>query len=333
MQPFRFLVASALLVLIAGTARADNPYGVMLWPRPGEDTALLLARARGLGVAWYRPPTVYLGRWTGAETCAACRAFAGSGLRLAITVRTGGEEGGTRPSGRPPDLDAYRRRIDEVLAAWAPSLIVVENEEDDPASYSAPGDAVASYGEELAAACAAAHARKIACANGGISQARAVAATWLGFLADGQADRACDFAQRMLADHPGLCAYRTLDQLPAAERAALAGRAPDLLALYRKLPIDGVNFHWFGTDAQAFAEVASYLGRTTGKPVITNEMGQRRDAVDPNSVRPLLRAALAATRVAIWFSVDTATTVSLFDPDGRLRPSGWEFQRQTSGLR
>ena len=51
------LVLFVLLLLFQGCrpALADNPYGVMLWSN-GEDPALLLARARGLGVAWYRPP-------------------------------------------------------------------------------------------------------------------------------------------------------------------------------------------------------------------------------------------------------------------------------------
>ncbi len=95
-----------------------------------------------------------------------------------------------------------------------------------------------------------------------------------------------------------------------------------------------VNFHWFGGDSRAFAEVANYLSHATGKPAMTNEFGQRKGAADPQQVRPLLRAAIAETMpLAIWYSIDTADTVSLFGPDGRLRATGWEFQRQLSGLR
>lgn len=75
------------------------------------------------------------------------------------------------------------------------------------------------------------------------------------------------------------------------------------------------------------------LGHITGKPAMSNEIGQR-SAADPNDVRPLLRAAIAAhIKVAIWYSIDTSNTRSLFEPDGRLRPAGWEFQRQMSGFK
>lgn len=339
-QSSRFARLLAVAVLAAwGTigwhadARADNLYGVMLFPNPGEDYALTLARARGLGVSWFRPPTIALEKWEAGKSCATCAIFARSGLHLAIDVRNVADTSTQEPSQPPADPDAFRKTLDSVIGAWTPSLVAVESEEDTPASFDGGADAVKAYLAELDAACAVAHAHRAWCTNGGLSGGGAAGVTWLGFLAAGQADRACDFAKRAL---PGesLCAYRTVADVPAALRQRIAGRAEELVAAYRTAPIDLVNFHWFGADSQAFAEVASYLAHATGKPVITNELGLRRGAADPALVRPLLRAAYAeGMRLAVWYSVDTATTVSLFGRDGLLRPAGWEFQRQLSGLR
>lgn len=316
-----------------GAARAANPYGVMLFPNPGEDYSLTLARARGLGVTWFRPPTVALKRWQVGQPCATCNIFARSGLKLAVTVRNVAEPSGHETSRPPTDPEAFRKSLESIVVAWSPSLLVVESDENDPASYDGGADGAKAYLAELDIACAVAHAHNTPCTNGGLTGPGAATATWLGFLAAGQADRACDFARRAL---PGedLCGYRKAAEVPLPLRQRLGGAAEALLDAYRSAPIDMVNFHWFGRDTQAFAEIADYLAHATGKPAATNELGLRRNAADPELVRPFLRAVLAeGMRVAIWYSVDTADTVSLFGRDGLLRPTGWEFQRQLSGLR
>jgi hypothetical protein len=314
----------------AGPARADNPYGVMLFPNPGEDYALTLARARGLGVTWFRPPTIALQ----SGSMGAPQAFLKSGLKLAITIRNSTDPSSRAAAGPPADLAAFRKSVDAVLTAWRPSLLVVENEEDQTLTYNAgsePTQAAQAYGAELTEACVAAHEAKTACTNGGLSTRVAVYLTWLGYLAANEADRACDFARRAIGEDG--CKYRSVDQLPLGLRTKVFDPAMRFLDLYRTAPIDFVNFHWFGPDSRAFAETADFLSHATGKPAVTNEFGQRSGA-DPQLVRPLLRAVIAEQMpLAIWYSLDTANTVSLFGPDGRLRPTGWEFQRQLSGLR
>ncbi|HEY1722488.1 MAG TPA: hypothetical protein VGG27_14695 [Magnetospirillaceae bacterium] len=322
------LLLGAFVAIAASTgfARADSPFGVMLFPNPGEDFDLTLARARGLGVGWFRPPTIALQ----SGSIGTPSVFTRSGLKLAITVRNSADPSARSPAQPPADVMAYRKSIAAVLAAWKPSLLVVENEEDSPTFYAGGADA---YAAELSTACAVAHAAHTLCANGGLSGKAAASLTWLGFLTKGQADRACDFAQRALKGEK-LCTYHKTADVPTNLRARLAGSAEALVQRYKTVPIDMVNFHWFGGDSRAFAEIAEYLSTVTGKPAITNEFGQRRGADDPNNVRPLLRAAIAEKiPLAIWYSVDTTGTVSLFGPDGRLRPTGWEFQRQLSGLR
>jgi hypothetical protein len=317
----------AALFAFAGAARADNPFGVMLFPNPGEDFSLTLARARGLGVAWFRPPTIALQSGSvGVPT-----PFVHSGLKLAISIRNSPDASARTPSHPPADIRAFRKSIAAVLAAWHPNLVVVETEEDSTAFFDGTAEA---YVAELNAVCAAAHDTKAQCTNGGLTGKAAAALTWLSFLGTkNQTDRACDFAKRALPEEK-LCGYRTPADIPKDLRARLVGSAEALLQAYKTGPIDMINFHWFRGDSRAFAEIAEYLSRATGKPAVTNEFGQRKGAEDPKEIRPLLRAAIAESMpLAIWYSVDTADTVSLFGPDGRLRATGWEFQRQLSGLR
>jgi len=341
---FRIRLLSCLLCLltaVSAPAWADNPFGVMLWPN-GEDPSVFLARARGLGVAWLRPPAVFVDRWQAGATgaagapCPVCAMYARSDLKLALTVRNGGRDTGTRqPSLPPTDLAAYRTALASVLDAWKPAMLVIENEENTPGLYADPSADFAGYARELAAACAVSHQRGIPCANGGMTEETAAALTWMDFIDNQQPDLACDFAKRTFTAEisTALCASPDHKSLPAPLKASLIAPAMALLNIYRAAPIDAVNFHWFGADARAFAEVIMALGHITGKPAMSNEIGQR-SAADPNDVRPLLRAAIAAhIKVAIWYSIDTSNTRSLFEPDGRLRPAGWEFQRQMSGFK
>ncbi len=330
------IIGAAYAVLLSQTAAAlaDNPFGVMLRPAPDEDMAIMVARARGLGVAWIGPPLIILDRTqqTSARTCTACAVFAGAGLHIALTVQASG--GGGAPSHPPEDVDAFKRRLSGILDAWTPDLLVVENEENSAASYQSKGDLPAAYGVELNAACDIAHAKRIACTNGGLTGRSAAALTWLGYLNDGNSAFACDFAKRTLPDSGTLCSYHQTQDVPAQTRAQLIASAAGLLAVYTKSSIDAVNFHWYGADARAFAEIVAYLNRATHKPVLSNEIGQRPGDANPANVRPLLRAAFASgLKLAMWYSIDGANSVSLFEKDGRLRPAGWEFQRQMSGLR
>jgi hypothetical protein len=320
----------------------------MVWPDNGGDVDIAAARAAALGVAWFRPPAAFVERWQVETDCPSCKSVGRVGLAVAITLRHGGRDWAPRrPSTPPTDPTQYAREVGFIVDAWRPALLVVENEENEPLSYSdgrvldswdSGGDTAQAYGRELRAACSVAHAHAIRCANGGLSSEAAAALTWVTLLDQGHPDIACDFAKHALYTEAdpnagaALCAYTTVAQIPPDKRARLLRNADKLLPIYRDAPIDLVNFHWYGHDATALAETASTLAALTGKPVMSNEIGQHPWDADPQSVRPLLRAAFAAgLKVAIWFSVDTGVATSLFDADGRLRPAGMEFAHQMSG--
>jgi len=323
-----------LLLLAASPAsRAENPFGVALWPAPGQDYTLMAARAGALEVAWFRPPTLYVDRWRPDANCAACRALSRSGLSVALTVRnTGRDTAPRRPSAPPEDVEAYGRAVGAMLDQWRPALLVVEEEENR--LYRFAGTPV-DYRKELETACKASHQRGIVCANGGLSYEAVTAATWLQLLKDGKPDLACDYAKRAFYDRLGtVCSYRRADDVPPDVREKLLQGADALLPIYRAASVDLVNFRWNGGDATALAQTIDAIGRLTGKPVACTDLSLRRTDQDPRHVRPLMRAAMAGgVKVAIWTSLDGEDSVSLFDEQGRLRPAGQEFAHQMSGLK
>jgi hypothetical protein len=106
------------------------------------------------------------------------------------------------------------------------------------------------------------------------------------------------------------------------ERVALR-----LLKIYGESPIDYVNLHWYIRDAGALREAAAYLHDATGKPVMTNEIGQWSWDAAASRVQPLMQAVLdAGMTYAVWFSVDAGQTKGLFNTDGTLRENGRAFQ-------
>ena len=291
----------------------------------------MAARAGALDVAWFRPPTLYVDRWRPDPNCPSCRSLAKTGLSVALVVRnTGRDAAPRRPSAPPEDVEAYARIVGAMLDQWHPALLVVEEEENR--LYRFAGTAV-DYRKELETACKAAHERKIACANGGLSYEAVTAATWLQLLRDGKPDIACDYAKRAFYERLGtVCSFRRAEDVPPDLREKLLQNADALLPIYKTAPLDSVNFRWNGGDAVALAQTIEAIGRVTGKTVISTDFSLRRSDSDPRHVRPVMRAAMAGgMKVAIWTSADSEDSTALFDEQGRLRPAGQEFAHQMSG--
>jgi len=332
------LIGLILLACGHASARADNPYGVMIQPLPNEGQDLALARARGLGVAWLRPPDVFLNHWNAHAPCPFCTLYRGTGLNLALVVKAQGQDWPShRPSAPPADINGYKGSLDSLLEAWQPRLVVVEGGENDPSSLVNSGADHAAYLRELEAACQVAHSKRMFCTNGGLSSRSVAAAFWLDLLTK-DAAQACDFAKRAFYTETdpdagkALCAYQKPEDVPESWKVPVLADADKLLAQYRNEPIDVINFHWFIHDARALSQVSDYVTRTTNKPAVSSETGQWSWDAAQMHVRPILRAAIASQmQMQIWYSIETANTASLFGPDGLLRPTGWEFQRQIRG--
>jgi hypothetical protein len=151
-----------LLFLLSPAAYADNPFGLMLRPAPGQDLSITAAQSAALGGAWYRPPTLFVDRWH-EGSCPACRALERSGLLLAVTIRNGGGDRlNRRPAIPPADIDAFGKNVESIIEHWKPAMLVIEDEENNAARYadgqvagvwdSGSGTAL-GYGRELDRAC------------------------------------------------------------------------------------------------------------------------------------------------------------------------------------
>jgi hypothetical protein len=131
-----------------------------------------------------------------------------------------------------------------------------------------------------------------------------------------------------------LCGVKTLDEIPAHERAAL-NKDKAFLQVYKTSGADYMNFHWYIADSNALGEAAAFLQGAVGLPLMTNEMGQQDNS--PATVTNLLTKALdLKLSYVIWFSIDpteevqanpdkSLIPVALNNPDSTLRPAGVAF--------
>ncbi len=267
--------------------------------------------AHELGAAYFRPASIFLDQWDG--TCPECAIALKAGLRLVLTVRNNGRGQATSP---PRDLAAYRRTLRQVLDAYRPAVLVVENEENSALFYTGTPE---EYAVELRAACEVAHQQGIPCTNGGLVSALVALLVYDHYLSSGQAAAAHDFAARAL----GLEGRRQLNS-PRAFEQIRKGKA--LLSSYRAAGADYVNFHWYIADPRALGDAVAFLRAQTGLPALTNEIGQHND--DPNQTTAIMGKVVELNLpIAVWFSVDAPKARALVNSDGTLRPTGQAFRR------
>jgi hypothetical protein len=205
--------------------------------------------------------------------------------------------------------------VRRAIAAYRPTLLVVENEENAPKFYAGTPE---QYADQLRAACEVAHDEGLPCTDGGIQSPSVAVLTYQHYVDTGQAATAASYAARVFG--PQMLA----DLATPAGAAAVQAQAERLRTFLDGVASSGadyVNFHWYLEDAQALGETIDYLEEATGLPAVTNEMGQ----FDENPAVPerLLRTAFdRGLPFVVWFSIDGLRARALNDPDGALRPNG-----------
>ena len=268
--------------------------------------------AHHLGVAYFRPWDITIEGWSGQQTDAAAARRAG--FALVLTVRHSGSSGPPAvPSAPPRDLETYRRILGDVLDAYHPEVLCVEHEENSSASYTGTPE---EYAAELKAACAIAHGKGVACANGGLTSRLVTMLIWDRYRSAGDQNGAEAFLAR--------AAGRERQEMasPSSDQAIARGKA--LLALYRDVGLDYVNFHWYGADPEVLSEAVEYLRSSTGLQPMTNEIGQ--SDTRPSTVQALLQRVLdLGLPYAVWYSVDRRSRALQY-PDGTLRETGRAFK-------
>ncbi len=217
------------------------------------------------------------------------------------------------------DTTAYKTRLQYQLSLMMhkPVLLVIENEENNPRYH---GGSAQDYINQLNAAATVAHANGIPVTNGGITFPAVMYLTYLDYMERGKTKEAADLQSRF---------YMPFNSQRFANRKEFLQQ---LVAGYASSKIDYVNFHWYGRngDTKSLTEVVNYLQRVTGKPAISNEIGQQDSS--PQTVRAILQTCRQlGLRYAIWYSGDgerntDEQATGLQNNDGSLREGGNAFK-------
>ncbi|TKK69255.1 hypothetical protein FC093_08020 [Ilyomonas limi] len=218
----------------------------------------------------------------------------------------------------PTDLDNYKKLLTNAINSFKgkkPVVIAIENEEDNRIYHSGtPQD----YLNELRAAIPIVHAAGIKVTNAGITWRSITYLVYSDLLDQGKRAEAQAYMKstQMPLDNPGLAKKRQF--------------AKETVAAYKDMDIDYVNFHWYSksNDVSALKTTIEYLKRVTGKPVITNEIGQYDDS--PETVKAIIRLCRQEQMpYVIWYSGlgrGPGKAVSLQDINGVLKPNGEAFK-------
>lgn len=305
----------------------------------------IAAEANALGVKYARVQQV-----VGRPLVQEIGILEGHDVRAQVTVKS-------PQFGRlPDDLDDYQADLGVLLDEYPTELLAVQNEETVDKFWV---DTMDNYLKLLRAAAEVANAKDIPITNGGIDRQPIALVTWNHLrLSEGTA-RADKFIDAVFDSSPAI--RNALTGIAASDadpyryvNATVSRRWKDaeyLLSQYgtdgTDVPVDYVNFHWYVsddtpegfrgaggyTDTQALEDVVKSIEELTGKPAVTNEIGQWGQTPDAvTSFLGLLRNELDMPWV-IWFDADGVPADGLHEPEmpGALRPNGVAFARFLSG--
>lgn len=250
----------------------------------------------------------------------------------------------------PADIDAYKRDLGTLLDNYRTPLLAVQNEETVDKFWLDTPD---NYLSLLSAATEVAKAKKIPVTNGGIDRLPIALATWNHLRLTRGTTYADKFGDVVF---DGQAAIRnplhgdpSSDPDPytrvATETADRWKEGEYLLAHYGSDPgdvsIDYVNFHYYVsdqtaegfrssgdyTDTQALRDIVTSIREMTGKPAVTNEIGQWGMTPEaPVAFLDLLRNQMQVPWV-IWFDADGLPAHGLHESGmpGVLRDNGRAF--------
>jgi len=216
------------------------------------------------------------------------------------------------------DITQYKQDLNDVLKTFTvmPVVATIENEESNQSFFSGTAQ---EYINQLDAAIEVMHARGIKVTNGGITKPGLCYLVYQDYLAQNKNDSA-----QMFLSWSGIRPGQTSVQ----QRGAFIDT---LLQAYTINDVDYVNFHWKGANSdstQAFNAVINYLTKRTGKPVLSNELGQVD--TDPNTLTAHVQVCFNYNfPYIIWFSPDPKygqADQPLQNSDGTLTPSGYAYK-------
>lgn len=263
--------------------------------------------------------------------------FTTAGLKVILNV-SNDPTGGTHPF--TTDTAAFKLKLDSVLDVYHPEVLVIENEETTTNYHSGP---ITDYFNELKAAINVAHAHGVKVTNGGIVARAMTLLTWKAYIDSGLVNKASSYALRAFP------ADKLINGKPDTNVTGyktLLDKGVQMIAMYKSLPLDYVNFHWYepiymlgnaseqhGLDTvshintQALGETIRSLRNKTGKAVLTNEIGQYN--MQPGITTDVMdKLRTMNMPYAVWYSGDggTGSAVALQNANSSLRVTGTAFR-------
>jgi len=277
--------------------------------------------------------TISMDQWNGKS--GPYESYVNSGLKVVLNVLSNQQTG--KPIPFPKDMSSYRSSFNSITDKYQPEVIVVENEEINQNYHSGPKT---DYINMLQVALDVCHSKGIKVTNGGIYGSALEILTYRYLQTKGQ-KRADSFSNNCMANY----------QVKAAQNP---GSNPDLEFDVRQMDtllnfyvnLDYINIHPYEpfdpdltTNSSKSAvssatpvvlpDLQEYLIQRTGKPVMTNETGQR-DNTSPSLVTSMLQLYDKLNfPYAIWYSGmpgDIAGAMPLYNTTtGVLQPNGTAF--------
>lgn len=317
-----------------------NPFGVLCNSTAGGGPLSPQIRAslgKQLGVNYLRTGTM-ISKWTGSSP--ANDVFVKSGFKMVMNINNAPLGGGLPPSPFPSDMVAYRKSVGEIMDKYPAEVVVIENEEANDKYYTGTPE---EYLKMLTVAIDEAHKRGLRVANGGITSRELTILVWKDFMNRGMVKEANEFGKEAIPSN-------FLNDLPNLNgNPAMKARIADiekLIAAYKSLPLDYVNFHWYEPINMRFAKnvaanaspdhvvpgameaVVNYLHNATGKPVMTNELGVVTES--PNLVKEVLQEALNLKLPYVMFysgsNDKTGGSMPIHSDNGTLLPNGIAYR-------
>ncbi len=270
---------------MTNTSTIKHPYGVLVNTADGVQftTARRLQVMQALGVSCVRD-AIAIPMWTGSSD--RYESFAMNSLKVVLNINSSQTGENVTPMPYPSDVVTYKASVTSILNKYQPELIVIENEEENDKYHVVEPD---KYIALLRAAIEVARSKSLKICNGGITARVSTLLVWDDYYSRGLRTEAADYARRSM---PAALA----DDLPEMKRFPKLkdnlAQGKQLVAAYKTMDIDFVNFHWYepiqqrentlqtpdlpninSIDTKALEETIAYYKRATGKTVITNEIG------------------------------------------------------------
>ncbi|MBA3789186.1 hypothetical protein H0X32_02195 [Patescibacteria group bacterium] len=243
-----------------------------------------------------------------ANIAAAEKAGIGAVVTYTNVANPNGTGTRTDPRAGPTPDAVFETSFTAALDATHPTIAVMQNEEDNLASWGGTTD---EYLHMLSLAARIAHAKRYPITNGGISSGGLDIAYWHYLWMSGDHQAADAFARVAFAANIITDKKQILGDIPDSTnparvifgnnsilRAKLT-RVEALIVGYKATGIDYINAHWYEVPPSAKGRALAWLGQTTGLQVMSNEMGVYE--TNPPLITSMLNEAITLQMpYAVW---------------------------------